>query len=151
MGTKFKTPREKFEHRMGKSGMSVEKEICLILQPRTSWTKGLSFVNLKAEVERRFKRTFCNGRIYEAISLINRYGKNQSIYLRSEFGYVEDENQNKKIEYRYYIPTEPDDVNRERKDLENKREIINLKEDHLEHHEKVTIPAREQIALIQRE
>jgi len=150
MGTKFKTPQEKFDYRMEKKGMSIEKEVCLILKPRTSWEAGLSFNKLKAEVERRFNRTFCNGRIYEAVSLINRFGKHQAVYLRSSFGYVVDENNIRKIEHRYYIPTEPEDVYREEKDLENRKEIIHLKKDHLEHHTKVTIPQEQKLALIQR-
>jgi len=148
MGIKFNTTQEKFEYRMKKN--SIEKEIYVILKPKKSWDMGLSFKRLKGEVERRRKRTFCNGRIYEAISLLNRYGKPYGIYLRSAYGYVEDEDNKRKIEYRYFVPTQQFDIDSEKRNLEYKGEIIELKTENLEHHEKVTIPQEIQLAEIQR-
>ena len=149
MGTKFKTQQEKFEYRMTKH--SVEKEVYVILKPKKSWENGLSFKKLKEEIEQRRQRTFCDGSIYEAISLINRYGKRMAVYIRSSHGYIEDDDSNKrKIEYRYFVPKQPEDINDEERDLENRKGIINLKEDHLEYHEKVTIPQEIKLAEIQR-
>jgi len=148
MGTKFKNPEEKFEYRMTKN--SVEKEIYVILKPMKSWETGLSFLRLKARVEERRKRTFCNGRIYEAISLLNRFGKDYGIYIRSGYGHVGDKDNKNKIEYRYFVPTEQFDISKEKSNLEYRKEIINLKEDNLEHHEKVTIPQEIRIAQLVR-
>lgn len=148
MGTKFKTPKEKFEYRMTKH--SVEKEIYVILKPKKSWETGLSFIKLKEEVEKRRHRPFCDGRIYDAISLLNRFGKPYGIYIRSGYGHVEDDDNQRKIEYRYFVPTEQFDISKEKTDLEHRKDIIELKEDHLEHHEKVTIPQEQKLAEIQR-
>ena len=149
MGTKFKTPEEKFEYRMGKH--SVEADVILITKPRTSWESGISFLNLKKEIEKMRKKEYCDGRIYEAISLINRFGKDYGVYLRSGYGWIEDINNERKLEYRYFIPTESFDIQKEKGDLDYKKQIINLKEGSLEHHEKITIPQEQKIAQIQRE
>lgn len=149
MGTKFKNPQEKFEYRMTKN--SVEKEIYVVLKPKQSWESGMSLIKLKEEIEARRKRTFCEGRIYEAISLLNRFGKPYGIYIRSAYGHVTDENNKNKIEYRYFVPTEQFDISKEKSDLEYRKEIINLKEGNLEHHEKVTIPQEQKIAQIERQ
>ncbi len=151
MGTKFKTKEETFEHRI-RSQLSVESCIILTLRDKKcfSWMNGLSFIKLKGEVERRRKRDFCDGRVYEAISLINRYGKRFAVYIRSGFGYVEDENNKRKIEYRYFVPKELPDINDEKRDLDNREEIIDLKKSHLQHHEEITIPQEQKLAQIQR-
>jgi len=148
MGTKFKTSQETFEYRMTKH--SVEKEVYVVLKPKKSWKSGLSFNKLKEEIEQRRQRPFCKGRIYEAISLLNRFGKPYGIYIRSGYGHVEDKDNKTKIEYRYFVPTEQFDISKEKVDLEHRKEIIGLKEDHLEHHEKVTIPQEQKLAEIQR-
>lgn len=148
MGTKFKTPEEKFEYRMTKH--SVEKEVYVILKPLKSWETGLSFKKLKEEVEKRRQRTFCDGRIYEAVSLLNRYGKPYGIYIRSGYGHVEDEDNERKIEYRYFVPTEQFDISKEKTDLDHRKQIVLLKEDNLDYHEKITIPQEIKIAQIQR-
>ena len=148
MGTKHKTSQEKFEYRMTKH--SVEKEVYVILKPKKSWEAGLSFKKLKEEIELRRQRSFSEGRIYEAISLLNRFGKPYGIYVRSGYGHVEDENNKTKIEYRYFVPTNQFDISKEKTDLEHKKDIIDLKEDNLEHHEKITIPQEQKLLEIQR-
>lgn len=148
MGTKFKTQQERFEYRMTKH--SVEKEVFCILKRTDCWENGWSFKKLKQEVELRRKRIFSDDRIYSSISLLNRYGKPYGIYVRSGYGHVEDDSNKRKIEYRYFVPTEQFDISQEKTDLEHKRDIIELKEDHLEHHEKITIPQEQRLAEIQR-
>jgi hypothetical protein len=146
MGTYFKIPKERFEYRMNKKkGLSVEQAICLILKPRKSWENGLSFKKLKEEIERRKNKIYCKVRIYGAISLINRYGKNYDVYLRSGYGHIEDENNQRKIEYRYFIPTESIDVEDEKRNLNHKEQIINEKATHLDYHEKITIPQEQKL------
>lgn len=145
MGTKSKTPQEQFEQRI-KKDKSVEKQVYVILKPKKSWENGLSFKKLKREVEVYLKKSFCDGRIYTAISLINRFGKPWDMYVRSECK-RNDEGDN---EYRYYVPTENYDIQREKRDLDHKKHNIELKEDHLEYHEKVTLPQEQKLAEIQR-
>lgn len=151
MGTKFKTQQEKFEDRIKKQ-LSVESCVILTLRERKcfSWRTGLSFKRLKGEVERKRKRNFCDGRIYEAISLINRYGKRFAVYIRSDFGYVEDEDNKRKIEYRYFVPKGLPDINDEKRDLDNKEEVVSLKKSHLQYHEEITLPQEQRLAQIQR-
>jgi|ETNvirnome_2_300_1030623.scaffolds.fasta_scaffold01131_5 hypothetical protein len=148
MGTKFKTPEEKFEYRISKQ--SVEADVIVITKPKTTWQKGIPFLKLKAEVEKRRKREYSEGRIYEAISLINRFGRAYGIYLRSAYGWAEKLIGKSKLEYRYFVPTDDFDIQKEKMDLENKKVIVGQKEAHLEHHEKVTIPQEQKIAQIQR-
>ena len=141
------TPKQRFEYLMGKS--SVEFTIIPIIKPFTSWKNGISFIKLKEEVEKIKKKNYCAGRIYQAISLINRFGKDYGVYLRNEIGEIEVDGKIK-MEYRYFVPKEQEDISREKGDLEYRKEIVNLRENHLEHHEKVTIPQEEKLAEIQR-
>lgn len=149
MGTYYKTPKEKFEYRMSKQ---TSVECCIIIEIKErraiNWATGIAFKLLKQFVERRRNRKFTNQRIYEAISLINRYGIHHGVYLRSEYGFAIDEENNKSPEYRYFIPTEQDDINRERSDLEHKEEILGLKKEHLQYHEQITIPQEKQLTTI---
>lgn len=141
MGTYYKTPQEKFEDRRSKTN-SVE--CCIIIEmrvkPSINWKTGLTFKELKELIQKRRNRKFTDQRIYEAISLINRYGKSHGVYLRSGYDYIVDEGNNKKPQFRYFIPMETDDINRERTDLEHKKDIIELKQEHIQYHETVTIP-----------
>jgi hypothetical protein len=146
MGTHYKTQQEKFDYRINKQN-SVE--CCLIIEIKEKrakdWESGLTFKELKKSIEKRRKRNFSDIRIYDAISLINRYGKHHGVYLRSEYGFVIDNDNNRHPQWRYFIPTNHDDINREYGDLENKKMIIGLKEDHLQHHEQITIPQEKQL------
>ena len=149
MGTHYNNEAEKFEYRRGKQN-SVE--CCIIIEmkvkPSISWESGLTFKELKELVERRRKRTFSNARLYSAISLINRYGIHHGVYLRSEYGFVIDEDNNKSPQYRYFIPTELNDINEEFGDLEHKKIIIGYKESHLQYHEKITIPQEQKLRVL---
>lgn len=144
MGTKFRTPQEGFEYRMRKN--SVVKELYVILKPLKTWEEGMSFKGLKAEIERRRNRTYSNTGIYNEISSLNKFGKAYGIYIRSGFGYCDDGIK----EYRYFVPTEQFDISKEKIHLESRKELIELKEDNLEHHEKVTIPHEQQITQFSR-
>jgi hypothetical protein len=151
MGTKFNNPQEKFEYRIKKQN-SVELCIINSLRDREcfSWENGMSFEELKGEVELRRKRPFCKGTIYESISLINRYGRRFAVYIRSAHGPVITDENETKIVYRYFIPIEQFDVSNEKRDLDHKEQIINLKKGHLEYHEQVTIPQEKRLNEIQR-
>lgn len=143
MGNRFKTAEEKFEYRMSKQ--SIEREICILGKPKKTWETGWSIKKLKKEVEIRKGRNYSKGRIYEAVSLINRFGKPYGIYLRSAYGFVEDENNKRKKEYRYFVPTDVADIMDEKRHLESREEILQLKGNHLEHHHKITIPQERKI------
>ena len=139
MPTTHKTDKEKFDYRINRDS-SVEKSIYVELKPRKNWNDGLTLKELKKRIELKHKAEYSVGRIYEAVSLINRYGKNHDIYIRSGYGWVTDSSNNKKVQYRYFVPTEQFDISKEREDLEHKHEVVLMKEEHLEHHEKITIP-----------
>ena len=144
-----KTPQDKFQHRWEKD-KSVEKQVYAFTKGRKSWREGITFKKLKEKIEISLKRPYCEGRIYEAISLLNRFGEDIDIYLRSSSDWVDDEDNNKKREHRYYVPTEPHAINDEETDLENKEENVRLKQKHLEHHREITIPQEQKLAEIQR-
>lgn len=151
MGTKFKTAEEKFEYRIRKQH-SIES--CVILSIREkkcfSWETGLSFKKLKPEVERRRGKKVSDVRVYQAISLINRYGKRFGVYIRSGIGYVEsDESNKRKIEHRYFIPKDEEDISDEKRDLDNKRIILNLKDEHIRFHEEITLPQEKRLSEIE--
>jgi len=102
------------------------------------------------DVEISLKKVFCDGTIYSAISQINRYGKKQGVYIRSKPEGCIDETNKRKIEFRYFIPIELGDINEEKINLESRKEMITLKEIHLEHHKDITIPQEQRLAEIQR-
>jgi len=147
MKPKYEDQQKKFEYRMTKA--SVEKEVHVILKPRHSWETGLSFKSLKDEVERRRKRGFTDQRIYEAVSLLSRYGKRYGIYIKSDYGFVETSD-GKKKEFRYFVPENQKDISREEDKLDDKKDIVEQREKSLEYHRKVTIPQELKLAQIQR-
>ena len=140
MGTTFRTPQDKFEYQWRKQHSTVS---CVVLALRYkeafSWETGLTIIKLKDEVEKRKGKPLCKQTIYDAISLINRYGKNTGVYIRSGIGSTITNNKPKN-EHRYFIPKESKDIIDEKIDLEKKRERIMLKEEHIEFHEIQTIP-----------
>jgi len=147
--TSIEKARERFESRM-KDKLSVEFVIIPILKPKKTWENGLTFKQLKAEVEARKKRVFSDNRIYDAISLLNRFGADWDIYIRSEARAVLDDDNKKKREHRYFTLKEQWDISQEKKKLDDRREVINLKEQHVEYHEKITIPQEQKVAMINR-
>jgi len=148
MKTKL-TPEEKFLRRWHKA-KSVEKQIYGFTKPRKSWDQGISFKKLKEKVEMSLGKNFCEGTIYNAVSSLNRFGNLVGIYLRSGSDWTTDENNKRIREYRYFVPTESPDIEDEKKDLDVRKGLIILKENNLEHHEKITIPQEQQLAQIQR-
>ena len=144
-----KTPEERFLIRWQKA-KSVEKQIYGFIKPRKCWEEGISFEKLKEKVEVSLKKNFCDGTIYSAISSLNRYGKEVSIYIRSDSNWTTDVNNQRKREHRYFVPTENEDISREHRDLEVKKGLINLKTNNLVFHERVTIPQELKLAQIQR-
>ena len=66
-------------------------------------------------------------------------------------GYNTDNEDNKrKIEYRYFVPKGLPDINDEKRDLDNKEEVVSLKKSHLQYHEEITLPQEQRLAQIQR-
>ena len=153
MAKQFKTSiekaRERFERRMNDK-LSVEFVIIPILQPRKTWENGLTFKQLKEEVERRKNKIFSDNRIYDAVSLLNRFGARWDIYIRTEARSVLNEENKQKKEHRYYTLSDQFDISNEKKKLDDRKEIIVLKERHVEHHEKVSIPQKVEISQINR-
>ena len=147
--TSIEKAKERFESRM-KDKLSVEFVIIPILKPKKTWENGLTFKQLKSEVEARKKRVFSDNRIYDAISLLNRFGADWDIYIRSEARAVLDEDNKQKREHRYFTLKEQWDISQEKKKLDDRREVINLKEQHVEYHEKITIPQEQKVAMINR-
>lgn len=130
--------RDKFNRRMGKE-KSIERAVVILLKPRHRWETGLSIESLLKMIIKEKKSTYGKDRIYEAISLINRFGQPWKIYIISQNGWYEQDGE-RKHEYRYFTPEEPQDIVREKDKLEDKKDIIGLKENHLEHYEHVDLP-----------
>ncbi len=140
-----KTQEELFLRRWHKP-KSVEKQIYGFTKYRKCWDEGITFKNLKLEVEKSLNKIFSGGTIYNAISSLNRFAKLISIYLRSDSDRTEDG----KREHRYFVPTTPKDINNEERDLDQKEAIIYLKKNNLENHRLKTIPQEQQLAEIKR-
>lgn len=134
-----KTEEQKFQHQWEKS-KSLIKQVFTFTKTRKNFDEGIPFKQLKEKIEISLKRNYSNQAIYDAISKLNRYGDKIGIYLRSSSGWVDDENNKRKREHRYYVPTELHDINDEETNLENKEENIHLKQKNLYHHRTITIP-----------
>ena len=141
-----KTPKEIFERRWEKD-RSVEKQVYTFTKRRKCWDEGITFKKLKEKIEISLKKPYCEGRIYEAISLLNRYGEGLGIILRSS----SNRNDEGKMEYRYYVPTTQEDIVNEERDLGSRESNIQLKQGNLEHHRKITIPQEIKIEAIRNE
>jgi len=140
-----KTPQELFLRRWHKSN-SVEKQIYGFTKYRKSWEDGITFKDLKLEVEKSLNKVYSKVTIYSAISSLNKFAKLIKIYLRSDSGRAE----NGKTEHRYFVPTTFGDINNEERDLDHKETLIHIKKDSLEHHREITIPQEQRLAEIQR-
>lgn len=125
---------------------SVEKQIYGFTKYRKCWDEGISFKNLKIEVEKSLNKVYSDATIYNAISSLNKYAKLIKIYLRSSCGRTVDG----KVEHRYYVPTTPTDINDEDKDLEHREATIHIRQRSLENHREITIPQEQKLAEIQR-
>jgi hypothetical protein len=119
--------KTKYELFMGqwKKDRSVIKQVYAFCKMRKSWDEGITFKNLKKEVEVSLRRSkpYSDGTIRKAISDINKFGKTICIYLRSSSG----RNDEGKMEYRYYVPTYIEDINNEERDLDNRENNILIK------------------------
>jgi hypothetical protein len=145
MKSKFENQQKIFEYRMTKA--SVEKEVYVILKPRHTWEKGLSSKKLAEEVEKRRKRKYSIKRIYEAISLLTRYGKRYGIYIKSDYGFV-DTMDGKKREHRYFVPENKRDLSREEDKLDDRKDIVIQREESLKYFEEITIPHEQKLMAI---
>lgn len=148
MGTTFKTPKEKFDYQWRKQ----KSTICCVCdglryKGAFSWESGLTIMKLKEEVERRKGKPLGKQTIYDAISLINRYGQRTGVYVRSGHGPIITEDNQTKNEFRYFIPRD-NEIDYEKKDLDHKKDIITLKENHLEYYEKVSVPQEQKIEVM---
>lgn len=136
--------RDKFILRMSKE-KSVERAVVILLRPRRSWENGLSSDKLLELVNKEKRKKYKKNRVYEAISLINRFGVTDwGIYIISRHGWVDTDN-NKNIEYRYFNVKEPNETRREFDKLDYKKDIINIKEDNVNYHESKTILQESQL------
>jgi len=150
MITAIEKRQDRFINAMNKP-WSVERSIIINMKPRRTWESGLTVDKLLSLInsERKRKKKYKKGKIYDAISLINRFGTiDWGIYIATRVGWVDDEKKN--TEHRYFNIKEPDETDREKRRLDHKKEIINSKESNVEYHEKVTIPQEQKIAQISR-
>jgi len=109
--------RDRFMNRMSKQ-WSVERSVILNLRPRRNWEEGLATEELlkKINSERKRKKKYGKGKIYDAISLINRFGSvDYGIYIASRVGWIDREN--KTTEYRYFNIQELNEADREKKKI----------------------------------
>ena len=142
--------RDRFMNRMNKQ-WSVERSVILNLRPKRNWEHGLTTDELlkKINSERKRKKEYGKGKIYDSISLINRFGSvDYGIYIASRIGWID--KKNKTTEYRYFNIKELNETDREKRKLDSKKEIVKLKEKNVEYHEKKTIPQEQKIVLLQR-
>ena len=142
MKPKFIKQREYYIRRMQRNG--VEATVHAILKPKHSWDEGLTFEILCKEVRRLRDKKVGDSRIRHAISMHNRFGVMYGIYIKSDFGWV-GEDKEKSKEWRYFVPKEQEDINREHTKLEHVKDIANLKEGNLSEYEIKTIPQERQL------
>lgn len=157
MKPKFERQKQIFEYRMTKN--SVEKEIYVLLKPRNCWEDGFAIEKLINEVSKRMNRIkkansirkrkeYSEERVREALSLLNKFGKNYGIYIKSDYGWFNDNDGNKIKEFRYFVPKQQNDITREKDKLENVVDVVNLKENTLTHYEEETIKQEQQLETI---
>ena len=136
---------DRFVNRMSKP-WSVERSIVLNLRPKRKWKEGLTTEQLLKLInsERKRIKKYSKGKIYDSISLINRFGsKDYAIYIVSRIGWVDDKNKN--IEHRYFNIKEKDETVREKGRLGHRKEIINIKKNNVEYHERKTLPQEKEL------
>lgn len=148
MGTTFKSKKEKFDYQWSKQKSTICC-VCNSLRYKGafSWESGLTLKKLKEEVERRKGRPLTDQTIYDAISLINQFGQNTGVYIRSGHGFTIIDDNTSKTEYRYFIPRD-NEIDNEKRDLDRRKERIENKESHLEYYEKISVAQEKSIELI---
>ena len=117
----------------------VEATVYAVLKPLHSWGEGLTFDDLCIKVNSLREKDVGDSRIRHAISMHNRFGEMYGIYIKSDFGWVGERKEGVK-EWRYFVPKEQEDINREHSKLEHVKDIANLKEGNLTVYETKTIP-----------
>lgn len=145
MKPKFIKQRDYYIRRMKRGG--VESTVHAILKLRHFWSVGLTFEKLCKEVIKERGKRIGASRIRHAISMHNRFGVLYGIYIKSDFGWV-GEGIKKEREWRYFVPKEQEDINREHTKLEHVKDIANLKDNNLNDYETKTIPQEQQLAEI---
>jgi len=147
MKPKFIRQRENYIRRMQKG--AVETTIYAILKPRKTFEEGLTFGRLRGEVIEARKKRISTNRIREGLSLHNKFGSMYGIYVRCEFGWVDIDDKRKEKEYRYFVPKELEDINREHSKQENIKDTSNVKDDNLTIYETKVIPEEKQLERLQ--
>lgn len=123
---------------------SVERSIIINMKPKRSWKSGLTTQQIldKVNSERKRNKKYSKGKVYHAISLINRFGSiDYGIYLVSRSGsdeYVTNE-------HRYFNLKELVDSDIEKRRLEHQKQIKMLKKSNVVYHEEKTIPQEQVI------
>lgn len=145
MKPKFIKQREYYIRRMQRNG--VESTVYVILKPLHSWEEGFTFEDLCKKVRHLRDKKVGDSRIRHAVSMHNRYGVIYGIYIKSDFGWIGDNKKEK--EWRYFVPKEQEDINREHTKLEGVKDVTNLKEGNLTEYETKTIPQEQKLVQIQ--
>lgn len=146
MNPKFEEQKRRFEYRIKKE-KSIERTIWAHLKPKHSWEEGITIEQIRDIVIKEKKKKYTKNRIYQAISDIDRFGSRWGLYIKSDYGWV-DTIEGKKKEFRYFTPIKSNDIEREFSKLSNRKGNVNLREQSLEYHEKVTIPQEQKIEQI---
>lgn len=150
MKTKFEKQKEAYEKRMDKDG-SVERQTWQIITKGKSWETGITFEDLKKEInkrrtERGKKELKTDNRIRIAISHHNKFGaETYGIYIQCDYGFVQIDENNKKREWRYFTPYEDGDFLKEEGKLEYIEDTAELKKNSLEYQKKIVIPQEQKL------
>jgi len=148
MKPKFIKQQEYYKRRMERNG--VESTVYAILKPLHSWNEGMTFPEICKKVNKLRDKRVGDSRIRHAISMHNRFGVIYGIYIKSDFGWI-GEDKLKEKEWRYFVPKEQEDINREHTKLGHLKDIANLKEGNLTEYEYKTIPQEKQIEVLHNE
>jgi len=146
MKPKFIKQREYYIRRMQRNG--VEATIFGIVRYKRTWNDGITFDELCKQVNKMRKKRVGDSRIRHGISMHNRFGSIYGIYIKSDFGWI-GEDKNKEKEWRYFVPKESEDINREHIKLGNIKDLTFLKDGNLTEHELKTIPQEQKLQELQ--
>lgn len=138
----FEKQKKYYKRRMEKGG--VEATVFAILKPLHTWEAGLEFKDLHARVVIERKKQITEARIRQAISMHNRFGYEYGIYIQSDYGWVESFGK-KKRSFRYFVPKEKHDIDREHDKLDRIKDLNELKQTNLITYEEKVLPQEQQL------
>ena len=76
--------------------------------------------------------------------MLNKFGKPYGIYVQSDFGWMNVDGKKVK-QFRYFVPSTKNDIDRTKIKLENSKDTLELKEESLQHLEMITLPHEQQL------